>query len=101
MKTVVLPSLSRNADWPYHSTCMTLLETSRRQAAGDGDDLVGGAPAAHRRRRGGDQARHDREGERVVQAVAERLRDQIREERVPGEHHSVVGADACERLRAD
>ena len=35
MKTVVAPSVRRNADCPYHSTCMLLLEFGRAQTAGD------------------------------------------------------------------
>jgi hypothetical protein len=55
------------------------------------------APAAHQRSRGGDQAGDDREGERLVQACAERPRDQVREERASGKD-SVLG-QAVELMR--
>src|SRR3954447_23756029 len=75
MKMVSLPSLRRNADWPYHSTCMLLLSLEPG-LLGKGDDdrvvvrtLVDHLAAAHQRRAGGDQAGDDRERERRVQAA--------------------------------
>ena len=66
MKTVVSPSVRRNADCPYHSSCMPLLR--------DEDGGAGTRAAAHGRRRRRDEARDDGERERDVQAVAERRR---------------------------
>ena len=55
--------------------------------------------AAHQRRGRRDQARDDREGERLVQPGAERLRDQVREERAAGEHRA-AGRRAARAARA-
>src|SRR4051812_16771764 len=86
MKTVAAPSLRRNADCPYHSTCMLLLEVGRAQTAGGRCDgalgrlvVVDHAPAAQQRGAGRDQAGDDREQERGVQPVLEGPGDEVGE----------------------
>src|SRR5690242_1694882 len=92
MKTVVAPSRSRNADCPYHSSCMLLLCD---------EGVAGHAASAHGRSRRGDQAGHHREGEGGVQAVAERRRDQGGEEGVACEGRLAVRRERAEDMRAD
>src|SRR4051812_14763617 len=107
MKTVVAPSLSRNADCPYHSTCMLLLELGRAQTAegwcGGGLGrlvVVDHAPAAQQRGAGRDQARDDREEEGGVQPVLEGPGDEVGEERAARQRRLVVRGEAGEHVRA-
>src|SRR3954469_12960578 len=99
MNTVVPSALRRNADCPYHSTCMLLLYAAER--GGHGLFVVLIAAAAHQRRGRGNEARHDRERERLVQPRPERTGDQVREERMPGDRGAVVRRQRRERVRAD
>ena len=58
------------------------------------------AAAARPRGGGGDQAGDDREGERLVQARAERVGDQVREEAAPGRARRLArGEQVCEDVR--
>src|SRR4051794_38601008 len=93
--TVCSAPLRRKADCPYHSICMLLLRSGQVQGLAVVEDA-----AAQRRGRGGHEAGDDRERERGVQAVPERLRDQLREEVLPGEHGAVVQRDRVQRVRA-
>src|SRR6185437_1513743 len=90
MKTVAASPSSVNADCPCQSTRMTLLQFAYRWGRRGGLRLarlgVGVAPAPHQRGARGDQAGDDGEAEGGVEAVAERLRDQAREEAVAGQH---------------
>src|SRR6185312_12580829 len=95
MNTLVSRPVSLKADWPYHSTCITLLQS----AAGLVGVLV--APAAHQRGRRRDQARADREREGRVEAGLEGPRDQVGEEGLARDHRLVVGAQRGERVRAE
>src|SRR5436190_14954086 len=92
MKTVVSPSVSRSADCPYHSSCMMLLWD---------EDVRGRAAAAHGRGGSRDEARHHREGECGVQAVAERRRDQRGEEAVARQGRLAVCRQRAENVGAD
>src|SRR3954465_976328 len=94
--TVCSLPLRRNADCPYHSICMLLLWPGE----GEGLAVVEDA-SAQRRCRGRHEAGDDRERERRVQAAAERLGDQLREEVRAGQHRAVVQRDRAEGVRAD
>src|SRR3954452_6132529 len=95
MKTVVSRPVSRKADCPYHSTCITLLQSE----AGLLRVLV--SPTTHQRGRRRDQAGADRERECPVQARLEGARDQVREEELARDHRLVVRAQRAQRVRAD
>src|SRR3954454_19928796 len=96
MTTVTPPATSRNVDCPNHSTCMVLL--------GSCDEChlaVVEAAAAQQRGRRGDEAGDDRERERRVQAIAERTRDELREEAGTGDRVLVGRRERVQRLRAE
>src|SRR5512135_2352101 len=106
MKTDCAGVLSRKADWPYHSTCMLLLGSGwgeYRRRCGRvclRRSLVAVvATAPHQRRGRGDEARDDRERERLMQAGPERTGNQMGKERLAGQHRAVVEADRGEGLR--
>src|ERR1051325_3669374 len=98
MNTVWSPALSRNADWPYHSTCMLFLRSGRAKRS----DWYRGvvvliAPAAHQRGERGHQAGGYREREGLVQSGAERRRDEMGEEGVARDRGAIGGGKRGER----
>src|SRR5690242_20773990 len=102
MNTVVPPALRRNADWPYHSTCMLFLRSGRaKRSDWHRGVVVLIAAAAHQRGERGHETGADRERERLVQAAAERRGDEMREERVARDGCAVGRAQGGERVRPE
>src|ERR1051326_6734400 len=102
MNTVWPAALSRNADWPYHSTCMLFLRSGRAKRS----DWYSGvvvliAPAAHQRGERGHQAGGYREREGLVQSGAARRRDEMGEERVARDRGAIGGGERGERMRPE
>src|SRR5438067_1404197 len=109
MNTVVELSRRAKEDWPYHSTCMLHLrfgvgERKRTRPTRGAEGRLVGMPVAsatHQRCGRGDEAGDDRERERLLKSRAEWRRDEMREERPPGDGRLRVGAQAGEHVRPE
>src|SRR3954454_20126567 len=86
-KTAASGPTRRNADWPYHSTCMGNLRLD--------------VSAAHPRRGGCDEAGNDRERERRVQAGLKRTGDELRKERASRQRRVIGRRQRAERVGSD